>query len=196
MHEAVLVHADVDEGSEIGDVGDHAFEAPTGLKVAQGYPAFYERRGLELLTRVASGLVEFSENVLHGLLAEARVGKVLWLELAQKRAVADQRFHRAAARGNDAFDDRIRLGMHGRRVEWIVAVHDAQKSRGLLIRLRPEARDVFDLLAAAKGAVLIAAGGARATPHRAAIRPAPEIPAPPAPMRNIPTRPPPIPSPR
>jgi hypothetical protein len=35
VHQAVLMHADVDEGAEVGDVGDHAFEQHAGLQVLE-----------------------------------------------------------------------------------------------------------------------------------------------------------------
>ena len=35
VHEAVLVHADVDERAEVRDVGDHAFEHHAGLEIAR-----------------------------------------------------------------------------------------------------------------------------------------------------------------
>ena len=44
MNQAVLVHADVDERAEVGDVGHHAFELHAGHQVAQLLHAVLERR--------------------------------------------------------------------------------------------------------------------------------------------------------
>ena len=57
------MHADIDEGAEGGDVGDHAFELHAGLQVGDLLDALLERRGLELGTRIAARLLEFGEDV-------------------------------------------------------------------------------------------------------------------------------------
>ena len=90
MHEAILVHADVDERPERGDVGDDAFELHAFLEVADCLDAFLERGGLELRTRVATRLLQFGEDVGHGRDAERVVGKRFGLQRAQQATVTEQ----------------------------------------------------------------------------------------------------------
>ena len=47
----------------------------------------------------------------------------------------------------DAADDRVRLGVHARGVERVVAALDPQEARALLERLRAEPRDALELVA-------------------------------------------------
>ena len=74
VHQAVLMHADVDEGTEGGDVGDDAFEDHARAQVADFLDAIGEGGGLEFGARVAAGLFQFLEDVLDGRQAEALVG--------------------------------------------------------------------------------------------------------------------------
>ncbi len=72
VHQAVLVHADVDEGAERRDVGHRAFQHHAGLQVVEGFDALLEHRGLEGRARIAAGLFQFAQDVGHGRQAEGR----------------------------------------------------------------------------------------------------------------------------
>ena len=150
------MHADVDERAEVGHVRDHAFELHAGHEIAQLLHAVLERGALELGTRVAARLVELRENVFHRRHAELRVGEVLGRERLQHRRLADQVANRQPRAGDDPFHHRIRLGMHGRGIERVVAVHHAQEASGLLERALAHARHLQQLLAAAEGTVGVA----------------------------------------
>ena len=76
VHESVLVHADVDECAELGDVGHHAFERHAGEQVRDLFHFVAELRCDKLLARVAAGLLEFIENVAEGVDAD---GKALFV---------------------------------------------------------------------------------------------------------------------
>ena len=76
VHQAVLVHADVDEGAERGDVGHHAFELHAGLQVGDLLDALLEGGGLELGARIAAGLLQLGEDVGDGRDAERGVGEL------------------------------------------------------------------------------------------------------------------------
>ena len=130
------MHADVDEGAEVGHVRDDAFELHAGREVLQLLHAFLEGRGLELRTRVAARLLELLQDVGDGRHAEAFVRELLGIERLQERAVADQVADRAAARREDALDDWVGLGVHRALVERVVAALDAQEAGALLERLR------------------------------------------------------------
>ena len=63
VNEAVLVDADVDEGSELGDVGDDALEHHVRLDVSELANGLGEAGCDELVARVAAGLAKFFEDV-------------------------------------------------------------------------------------------------------------------------------------
>ena len=75
VHEAVLMHADVDEGAESGDVGHDAFEDHAGLQVGERLDALLKRGGLEFGPRIAAGLFQFGEDVAHRRHAEFVIGE-------------------------------------------------------------------------------------------------------------------------
>ena len=57
VHQTVLMDAEVDEGSEIGDVGDDAGQNHPLMKVVDGLNAAVEVELFYLLTGVAAGLL-------------------------------------------------------------------------------------------------------------------------------------------
>ena len=71
VHEAVLVHADVDEGAEGRDIGHHAFQHHAGLEVLERFDAVLEHGGLEGRARVAAGLLQLAQDVGDGRQPEA-----------------------------------------------------------------------------------------------------------------------------
>src|SRR6185437_11565054 len=156
VDEAVLVDADVNERAEGGDVRHDAFEAHAGLQVAEGLHALGEGRGLELGPRVAAWLFEFLKDVGDRGQAERLVGELGRVEPAQRLAVADEGRHIGAGLRQDAADHRVRLGVHARGVERVVAALDAQEARALLEGLRAEPGDVLELLSPGERAARVA----------------------------------------
>ena len=156
MHQTVLMHADIDEGAEVGDVGHHAFEHHARLEVLEAFHAFLELGGLELRTRVAAWFVEFLEDVGDGRQAEGFVGELLGVEALEEARIADQRADVAARGLGDALHQRIGFRVHGGGVQRVVAVHHAQEAGGLLEGLVAQTRHLEQLGAALEGAVGIA----------------------------------------
>ena len=87
MNEAVLVDADIDEGAELGDVGDDAFEDHVGLDVCELADLFVEAGGDELVARVAAGFAEFLEDIVDG---EAACGEIFYVDLRQELRGLDE----------------------------------------------------------------------------------------------------------
>jgi hypothetical protein len=82
VHEAILVHADVDKGTECRDVGHDTFELHAFLQVADRLDALYECRCLELRSRVAARLLKLSEDVGDGRDAKRVVDERFGLQRA------------------------------------------------------------------------------------------------------------------
>ena len=76
VHEAVLVHADVDERAERRHVGDDALQHHAGRQVLQRLHALRERGRRERRARVAAGLLQLAQDVGDGRQAERVVGEV------------------------------------------------------------------------------------------------------------------------
>ncbi|MCW0448515.1 hypothetical protein NB706_001349 [Xanthomonas sacchari] len=156
MHQAILVHADVDERTEGGDVADHAFQHHARLEVLDVLHAVGEARRLELRARVAARLFQFLEDVAHRRQAELLVGELVRLESAQETAIADQRLDRLAGGTDDALDHRIGFRVHRRSVQRLLAIGDAQEAGALFERLVAQPRHLEQVLAALERAVVVA----------------------------------------
>ncbi len=83
VDQAILMHADIDEGAEGGDIGDGAFERHADLEIGDLLYAFGKGRGLEGRARVAAGLFEFGEDVLDRRETELLVDEALGVEALQ-----------------------------------------------------------------------------------------------------------------
>ncbi len=92
------MHADVDKGPEIRDVGDHALQDHSRLQVPDRLHAFAEGCGAKFRARVATGLFEFLENIADGRQAESSIDEFLrWQRLEQPMDAAVSLY----ARGRD-----------------------------------------------------------------------------------------------
>ncbi|MNM81635.1 hypothetical protein D3C81_936460 [compost metagenome] len=125
MHQTVLVHADIDEGTEVGDVGDHTFEDHPQLQVLEVFDTFLELGGLEFRAWVAAGLVQFLEDVGNGRQAEGFIGELFWVQALEETAVTNQRTDIAVGFGGDALYKWVGLRVNGRSVQRVVTVHYA-----------------------------------------------------------------------
>jgi hypothetical protein len=159
VDEAVLVDADIDEGTEGGDVGDDAGEFHADLQVGGFFHAFLEREQLELFARVAAGFGEFGTG------CPASVGRPTSALTYFLRSiflaggfVGEQVLDLAADIGGHLFDERVAFRVDGGGIERVLAAADAEEAGGLFEGFFAEARDFLQLLAGNEGAVFIAEG--------------------------------------
>ena len=66
MDETVLMDADIDEGAEIGDIGNDAGEFHSGVQVFEDMNTFGESKHLELFTGIPSGLCQLGDDITEG----------------------------------------------------------------------------------------------------------------------------------
>ncbi|MNV48361.1 hypothetical protein D3C71_1402630 [compost metagenome] len=156
MDQAVLVHADIHEGTERGHIADHAFQNHAFPQILDVFHTLSKTRRLEFRARIAAGLFQLLEDVAHGRYAEFVVGELFGFQAAQITAVAQQRPDRAICCRNNALDHRIRFRMHRRRIQRLITVTDTQEARALLEGLVAQARHFEQILAAFERAILIA----------------------------------------
>ncbi len=158
MHQAVLVHADIDKGAKVGDVGHRAFEDHPRQQVVHGFHAIGELRGFKFRTRVAARFFQLFDDVGDGRHAETLVGKLGGFQTAEFAAVAHQIFQRLLSGRQNAFNHRVGFRVHGGSVQRVIAVVNAQEARALLERFRPQTTYLQQLLSVLELAVLIAPG--------------------------------------
>ena len=84
MYESVLMDADIDKGSEVGDIGDDAGQLHAGFQVLDFMNIFVKLEFLELGARVAPRLGKFLHNV--GQCGQTYLGRD---EMGEVDAVAD-----------------------------------------------------------------------------------------------------------
>ena len=162
VHEAVLVHAHVDEGTKVDDVAHRALELHAGLQVVDGKCRAAKDHLGRVVARVATGLLELVDNV------DERQGAAVQVA-CQRRDAAQTALnvgHAAAAElagfNACAFQDGrghlVALGVDACRVERVLATADAQEARGVEICLGSQLGDLLKLAAIGKGAVFLAVG--------------------------------------
>jgi hypothetical protein len=147
VDEAVLVDADVDEGAEVGDVGDDAFEGHVVFEVGDGEDVVAEGEGVELLAGVAAGFAEFVDDVVEGGFADVVGGVGGDVDALGGVGVADELGEGEVEVLGDAFDEGVAFGVDGGGVEGVGGVVDAEEAGGLLEGAGADAGDVEELLA-------------------------------------------------
>ena len=153
VHEPVLVHADIDEGAEGGDVGDHAFQHHAGLQIGELLDALLEGGGLEGRARVAARLFQLLQDVGHGRHAEAaRPRTSLGDRPAQNCGVADEDAHVApwSPPGSAGPPDRLRDARPSAS-SGSSPSRNAQEAGALLEGLGAEARHLLQRRAGLEG---------------------------------------------
>ena len=160
-----MVDADVDEGTERGDVGHDAGEFHAGLEILGPVHLGGEGEDFEFLARITAGFRELGHDV--GERGETDFGRDVGFEFDFRAefSVADQLGDGGAEVGGHFFDERVTLRMNGARVEWVRGIADPQEAGRLLVGLGAEARDVLEVGAGFEGALFVAArdnrGGGR-----------------------------------
>ena len=156
MHQTILMHADIDESTEVGHVGHHTFQDHPQLQVLEVFDAFLELGSLELRARVTARFLQFLENVGHGRQAEGLVGEFLRIKTFQEAGVADQRADVTLGVRSDALDQRVGFGVNRRAVQRVVTIHHAQETCRLLEGFFAQTADFFQRRTGFEGAVFVA----------------------------------------
>ena len=156
MHQAVLVHADVDKGTEGGDVGDDAGQLHALFDILDAGDVLVEFEYLELGTGVETGFVQLFQDVLQG--GQSAVGGDITVDvnLFAQGFVVHQLLDGGAEVGGHLLHEGITLGVHGTAVEGIVAFAHAEESGALLEGFVAKAFDFLQLLARVEGSFVVA----------------------------------------
>jgi hypothetical protein len=112
--------------------------------------------GGELWARITPRFLKLFQNVSHGGQTELVVGVLFCAQALEQFGVAHHRFHVALNIAQNFFNERIRFGVNRRRIQWIVAIRNAQKACRLLEGFVTKARHFLQRLAGWKRAVTVA----------------------------------------
>ena len=153
MDEAVLAHADVDEGAEGRDIRDDPRTDHARLQVLDPREVLAEGEGLPGTARIGSGTLDLGGDIGRGLRAQLpaqRLAGVAAQTLRRGRAAAEQDFERCAVGGRERLQRRLPLGMDARRVERRVAADHPDEAGDLLPCARVEPRRLDELASRAE----------------------------------------------
>ena len=156
VDKAVLMDADIDEGTELGDVGDDAFEDHADGDIPHFLDVFAEGGDDELIAGVAAGFTEFLADIVEGEDADFLGLEAFHFDLLDYLGFGDEFGDGEAEGGGDGFDDRVGLGVDGGHIEGVFAVADAEEAGGLFEGFGAEAGDGHELDAALEATVFIA----------------------------------------
>ena len=145
----------INKGAERGDVGHDTFENHAGLQILELFHSLAEARHFESRARITSGLLELRQDVGNGRHPEDGIRECPRLEPTEYRYITNQPLQLALGCRKNAPHDRIGSRMYARRIEWIVAVADAQETCRNLESLGSEPRYLLEGRAAAKPTMLL-----------------------------------------
>ena len=154
MHQAILMHADIDKRTEVGDVGYRAFQNHARLEVFHVLNAFLEFGSLEFRTRIAARLFQFADDVFYRWHTETFAGVVGRVQFTQEADVADQILQRPTMLGGDAFYHHIGFRVNRRAVQRVFAAHHTQKAGGLFKCFVTQPRHLLQRITIGKDAIL------------------------------------------
>ncbi len=149
------MHTDVNKGTESGDVGDNAFQHHVRLQVADRLDTLLEFSKAEFRAWIAARFLQFGDDVFHGQQARLFGHKLLGIHGFQSIPVTNQGGDILLQLLRHSSDHRVGFRVNRRAIQRVAAIHNAQKSCGLLEGFRAQTRDFQQRLAAVKGAVVI-----------------------------------------
>jgi hypothetical protein len=165
----ILVHADIHEGAELGDIGDDAGQLHAGLQIFHFGDMPAKANTSKSLARVAARLGQFGHDV--GQRGKADRSGDIALDVDARAQTGS--LHQPARSSPDPrpWHPRwVAFGMHRAGIQGVGAAGDAQKTGRLLEGLGPQARHLLSALRALKGPLV----SRWATMLRASCGPRPE----------------------
>ena len=156
MHKSVLMHADVDKCSEVGDVGDDAGEHHSLNEIVHLFHIGVELEGFQLLSRVAPRFFQFVHDIRQG--GNTHLGRhvSLHLHLLALLFVSNQFAYGTTVVARHLFHDVVALGVDGRIVERVLGIGNAKESGTLQESRGAKSRHFLQLGTRSKGTILAA----------------------------------------
>ena len=145
MNQPVLVHPDIDEGTEGGHVRDGALKHHPNGYVLKARDILREVCGTKFGARVTPGAAQFLKNIAHGVFADTPVhivggverGERVFPVTADKPPGLPECPMFPLCIGDNTPRHRVRFGVHGRGIQRFGTVQNPHESRRLFIGLSP-----------------------------------------------------------
>ena len=77
VDQTILVNSNIDEGAKVGDVGDNAGTDHSRHQVSDGVQVVPEGEGGEGLARVATRLLQLTDDIIEGELTDVEAGRII-----------------------------------------------------------------------------------------------------------------------
>lgn len=117
MNQAILVHTDIHERPEVGDVGHRPFQGHPRLQVIECFHPFLEAGETELWPGVPPRFFQLGNDIPDGGNPEL-IGHILFrVQAPQETDITNQVRHLATAFLRDGFHHTVGLGMYGGTVQ-------------------------------------------------------------------------------
>ena len=156
VHQAILMHAQIDERAKGRHVTDRALQYHAFFQVFDIFHAIVEARHLEVWPGVTPWFLQFLQNILDRDHAKLRVDKKLGAQRFEHVGAAHQAGNGLARLDNDLLNHGIGLWMDASHVQRVVAPANAQKAGALLKGFGPQTGHIQQLLTGFESAILIA----------------------------------------
>ena len=128
VYQSVFLDADVDKGTEVGDVAHNAGQHHAFVQVGQGAYVLVELKHLDGFPRVAAGLVKLLQDVLQGGQSDGGRQVALEVNLLAEVFAGNQLIDRAVQVAGYLLHDAVALGVHGGVVQRLFASGDAEEA--------------------------------------------------------------------
>ena len=146
MHQPVLMHPDINKSAKGRHVGHRALQQHPGLQVPDLIDTFRESGGPELWPRIAPGLFQLRQNVLHRRQPKAFLDKLPGIKPAQNSAVPHDRPNVPPAGRHDFPCHIIGFRVDAAGIKRLCPAPDPQEPRRLLVGFGPKTRHFQQVL--------------------------------------------------
>jgi hypothetical protein len=155
MHQAIVVHAEIDERAERGNVADQTFKHHAGLEIINGRDIFAELWWIKRSAWVAAWFAQFRSDIAQRSFANSatRIDVFRQIDLINQLLIANQRRYFDAELARHLFNNRVALWVNCRRIQRIGTAANAQKASSLFKRFRAQASNRQQLAAGCKRAI-------------------------------------------
>ena len=155
MHQAILVHADINERAKSRHIADRAFKLHAFAQVLDIFDAVVKPRNLEIRPRVTPRLFQLGQDIFDGDHAKFFVGKQLRFQAFEHVGAAHELTYRLARLRHDLLDDRVGFRVNTGHIQRVAARAQPQKTGALLKGFSTQAGNFHQVSAAGKCAVRI-----------------------------------------
>ncbi len=156
MHEAILMHANVDESTEVGDIRHDAGQFHHRYEVFWRMNTRIKLERFSLTTRVAAGLFEFLHDIGERRQAYGLRHIFINVHLLPLCRIFDKVHDGASTVLGHLLYDRITLRVHGRGIKRVLGSRDTKETGALLEGRRTETWHFLQLRTRCERTILLA----------------------------------------